>query len=229
MSLLKEILEYLEFLQLSGIQDIFFKSPIQTDTDMSNAQDELKNTDLEILKERYKNCKKCSLWKGRIKFVYGEGNPKADIMIIGEAPGANENIQGKPFVGRAGQLLTKMLAAINIARKDVYITNTVKCRPPNNRNPLTEEIAACRPYLEEQISIIKPKYFLILGRVAANTMLKLNIPMKEYRKKVYELYGAKVYVTYHPSALLRTPAWKKLAWEDLKRFRDDYFNRKENR
>ncbi len=219
MSLLKEILEYLEFLELSGIQDIFFKEQKQM-------QKSIDKPDLTELKEKYKNCKKCKLWEGRIKFVYGEGNPNADIMLIGEAPGANENIQGKPFVGRAGQLLTKMLAAINIKREDVFITNTVKCRPPGNRNPEKTEIAACRPYLEEQIAIIKPKYFLILGRVAANAMLNLNLPMKEYRKRTYSLYGAKVYVTYHPSALLRTPAWKRLAWEDLKKFRDDYFSYK---
>ncbi len=219
MSLLKEILEYLEFLELSGIQDIFFKEQKQM-------QKSIDKPDLTELKEKYKNCKKCKLWEGRIKFVYGEGNPNADIMLIGEAPGANENIQGKPFVGRAGQLLTKMLAAINIKREDVFITNTVKCRPPGNRNPEKTEIEACRPYLEEQIAIIKPKYFLILGRVAANAMLNLNLPMKEYRKRTYSLYGAKVYVTYHPSALLRTPAWKRLAWEDLKKFRDDYFSYK---
>ncbi len=224
MSLLKEILEYLEFLQLSGIQDIFFKET-KFDNDSSIAV-EKQSINLEELKEKYKDCKKCPLWRGRIKFVYGEGNPNAEIMIVGEAPGANENYQGKPFVGRAGQLLTKMLAAIDIKREEVYITNTVKCRPPNNRNPLKDEIAACRFYLEEQISIIKPKFFLILGRVAADALLHRNIPMKEYRKNTYEIYGAKAYVTYHPSALLRTPAWKKNAWIDLQRFRDDYLKSK---
>ena len=218
MSLLREILEYLEFLNLSGVQDIFFDDKglirLQTDT-----------KDLSTLKKRYANCKKCKLWEGRIKLVYGEGNPNANLMLIGEAPGASENVQGKPFVGRAGQLLTKMLAAINIKREDVFITNVVKCRPPGNRDPKREEVTACRAYLDEQLDIIKPNYILILGRVAANTLLNLNLPLREYRKDTYKIGNSKVYVTYHPSALLRTPDLKKFAWQDLKKLRDDYFDK----
>ena len=218
MSLLKEILEYLEFLGLSGIQDIFFddRGAIETLGMKKN---------ISSLRKEYKDCKKCRLWEGRIKFVYGEGNPNARLMLIAEAPGANENVQGKPFVGRAGQLLTKMLTAINIQREDVFITNVVKCRPPGNRNPKQDEIEACSFYLKEQLEIIKPDYILIMGRVAANALLNLNLPLKTYRQSTYEINNAKVYVTYHPSALLRTPDLKKFAWADLQKLRDDYFNK----
>lgn len=218
MSLLREILEYLEFLNLSGIQDIFFDD--KGSIEASNIQ-----KDISQLRKKYENCKKCKLWEGRIKFVYGAGNPDARLMLIGEAPGANENVQGKPFVGRAGQLLTKMLAAINIKREDVFITNVVKCRPPGNRNPMEDEIEACSFYLKEQLEIIKPEYILILGRVAANALLKLNLPLKTYRQKTYKINNAKVYVTYHPSALLRNPDLKKSAWIDLQKLRDDYFDK----
>jgi len=218
MSLLREILEYLEFLNLSGIQDIFFD-------DRGSIETLGMKKNISSLRKEYKDCKKCRLWEGRIKFVYGEGNPKARLMLIAEAPGANENVQGKPFVGRAGQLLTKMLAAINIQREDVFITNVVKCRPPGNRNPKQDEIDACSFYLKEQLEIIKPDYILIMGRVAANALLNLNLPLKDYRKSTYEINNAKVYVTYHPSALLRTPDLKKFAWLDLQKLRDDYFNK----
>jgi uracil-DNA glycosylase len=208
----KSLDQHFELLSLSGIDEIFIDSESEITT----------VPDLEKIKLEYTNCRKCSLAENRIKFVYGEGSQSAKLMLIGEAPGAEENISGKPFVGRAGQLLTKMLKAINIEREEVYITNVVKCRPPNNRNPLPEEIAACSEYLDEQLAVIQPELILLLGRVASEALLKQNITLGEYRKQTHIFKGIKTYVTYHPSALLRNPGWKKFAWIDLQKLRDDY-------
>ena len=209
---LKPIQQYIEYIKLSGINDVF----------LSNFSTKKPSVDLESLAKVYSNCKKCTLSTGRIKFVYGEGNPHTKLMLIGEGPGADENVTGRPFVGKAGQLLTKMLKAINIKRNEVYITNIIKCRPPENRNPLPMEIKTCLPYLEEQISIIKPVLILILGRVAADALLKMNTTLTKYRENIHFYNGIKTYVTYHPSALLRNPSWKKYAWIDLQKLRDDY-------
>ena len=176
---------------------------------------------LDNLEKRYSGCTKCPLSKNRLKFVYGEGNHSADIMIIGEGPGADENITGRPFIGEAGKLLTKMLAAINIDRQQVYICNIVKCRPPQNRTPLPNEISACLPYLEQQIRIIKPKVLLLLGKTAINTLLKQDKTIEAYRsEQPFKYKNMPVWLTFHPSALLRRPEWKKDAWADLQRFRD---------
>lgn len=204
--------QHLELLKLSGINELY----LDRTTTNNNAPD------LEILKQQYADCTKCGLSENRIKFVYGEGSSQAKLVLIGEAPGANENITGKPFVGRAGQLLTKMLQAIHIERDEVYITNVVKCRPPNNRNPLTEEIKACSPYLQEQLEFIKPDLLLLLGRVAAEALLQQKKSLSKYRENTHLFQGIKTYVTYHPSALLRNPGWKKFAWIDLQKLRDDY-------
>jgi DNA polymerase len=204
--------QHLELLRLSGINEIFIDQALPVE----------KEPDLEQLKKQYANCDKCHLSKNRIKFVYGEGSGQAKLMLIGEGPGADENISGKPFVGRAGQLLTKMLKAINIERQEVYITNVVKCRPPNNRNPFPEEIEACAPYLQEQIEIIKPGLLMLLGKVAAEALLKQKKSLSKYRENTHIFQGIKTYVTYHPSALLRNPGWKKFAWIDLQKLRDDY-------
>jgi DNA polymerase len=143
-------------------------------------------------------------------------------MLIGEGPGADEDRTGRVFVGRAGQLLTKMLQAINLERNEVYITNVVKCRPPGNRNPKPEEVECCLPYLEEQIEIIKPKLLLLLGKVAAVALFKQNRTLHSFRESNLEYHGIKTYVTYHPSALLRNPQWKKPAWIDLQKLQKDY-------
>ncbi|MGE5682057.1 MAG: uracil-DNA glycosylase [Bacillota bacterium] len=177
---------------------------------------------LEQLNELMLECHKCPLEKTRNNLVFGTGNKKADVMVVGEAPGAEEDLQGKPFVGRAGKLLTDILKAINFSREEVYITNTVKCRPPGNRNPSTEEMAVCLPYLEKQIEIIKPKMILCLGLIAASGVLKLKLPLGKMRGNVYEFGKAKVMVTYHPAALLRNPQWKRGAWEDVQKFRKLY-------
>jgi DNA polymerase len=179
--------------------------------------------DLPMLKSMIENCTKCELHKTRTNFVFGVGNPNAKVMVVGEAPGADEDKQGEPFVGRAGQLLNKMLAAINFPREEVFIANILKSRPPGNRDPQPEEIAACEPYLWKQIDIIKPKMILCAGRVAGINLLKNGIDtLAKLRGNVYDFRGAKVMVTYHPAALLRNPNWKQGAWEDLQKFRKLY-------
>jgi DNA polymerase len=168
------------------------------------------------------NCNKCRLHQGRNKFVFGTGNQDADVMVIGEGPGAEEDKQGLPFVGRAGKLLTDMLKAIKFAREEVYIGNIVKCRPPENRTPMQDEMDTCMPYLKKQCELIKPKLILCLGLTAAKGLLKKRDSLGQLRKNIYEYEGAKVIVTYHPAALLRNPHWKKDCWEDLKKFRKLY-------
>lgn len=177
---------------------------------------------LDILYDKIHNCQECALGKTRTKFVFGTGNPNADIMIIGEAPGAEEDAQGLPFVGRSGQLLTKILEAINLSRDDVFIANINKCRPPNNRRPEREEIDKCEPYLQKQIELIKPKFLLSLGLTSVDTLLKKKHRMADMRGKVLDYNGTKMLVTYHPAALLRNPNWKKKAWEDVKLLRRLY-------
>jgi len=167
-------------------------------------------------------CQKCSLGASRTNFVFGTGNPTADVMLIGEAPGAEEDKQGEPFVGRAGKLLNDILIAIKFQREEVYIANILKCRPPNNRNPLPEEMTTCMPYLMKQIGLIKPKVILCLGLVAAKGLLNLNTSLTKMRGNIYELEGIKTMVTYHPAALLRNPNWKKGCWEDVQKFRKLY-------
>jgi uracil-DNA glycosylase len=165
------------------------------------------------------SCTKCSLHLTRKNTVFGTGTNKMRLVIIGEAPGADEDETGMPFVGRAGQLLTKMLSAIGIEREDVYICNVLKCRPPNNRDPLPEEIEKCSYYLDGQLEILNPSHILALGRIAASRLLKKQLTMKEFREGSYEYKKIPVTVTYHPSALLRNPNWKYPAWDDLKRLK----------
>lgn len=182
-------------------------------------------TSINDLNNKINKCMECQLGKTRKNFVFGSGNPDADIMIIGEAPGADEDELGLPFVGRAGQLLTKIMEAIQINREEVYIANIVKCRPPNNREPEKIEVDSCEPYLKKQIDLIKPEFILSLGLTSVNTLLKKTHKMADIRGKLTDYYGIKMFVTYHPAALLRNPAWKKLVWEDVQIFRklyDDY-------
>jgi DNA polymerase len=174
---------------------------------------------LDELYSMIHECTKCSLGFTRNKFVFGVGNPNADILLIGEAPGRDEDLKGEPFVGRAGQLLDKMLAAINLSRDDVYIANILKCRPPENRDPLPDESNTCLPHLAEQIRLIKPKLICALGRIAAQILLDTKLPLSKMRGRFYDVGGAKMLATFHPAALLRNPNFKKGAWEDLKLLR----------
>jgi len=179
-------------------------------------------TTLDDLDNQICGCLKCPLGKTRINFVFGVGNPNADVVVIGEAPGADEDEQGEPFVGRAGQLLNKILEAIRFKREEVYICNILKCRPPNNRDPLPEEVELCEPYLWKQLEVIKPKMILCLGRIAGQALLKTNDSLSALRGKFLDYRGIKLMVTYHPAALLRNPNWKKPAWEDVQLFRRTY-------
>lgn len=171
-------------------------------------------------------CQKCPLGKTRKNFVFGAGNPKAKVVVVGEAPGAEEDLQGKPFVGRAGQLLTDILKAINFTREEVFICNILKCRPPENRNPLPEEIFQCEPYLFKQLELIKPKFILAVGAFAAQTLLGMKDSLGKLRGKFYDFEykggKAKLLVTFHPAALLRNPNWKRPTWEDVQLFRKEY-------
>jgi DNA polymerase len=163
------------------------------------------------------DCTRCKLHTlGRRQIVFGVGNPDADLMFVGEAPGADEDIQGIPFVGRAGQLLTKIIEAIDLKREDVYIANVIKCRPPGNRNPEQDEIDTCEPFLFRQVDIIKPKVIVALGKFAAQTLLRTLDPISRLRGRVFEYRGAKLIPTFHPAYLLRNPASKREVWEDMK-------------
>jgi len=161
-------------------------------------------------------CVKCNLAKTRTQVVYGVGNPNADLMFIGEAPGRDEDEQGKPFVGRAGQLLTDIIKAMKLTRDDVYIANVIKCRPPENRNPEPDELDACRPYIRQQVEIIQPRVIVTLGKFALQSLLEKAYGITAVRGKWLEYQGVKVMPTYHPAYLLRTPAAKKDVWEDMK-------------
>jgi len=166
------------------------------------------------------DCSRCKLHGlGRKQVVFGVGSPDADLMFVGEAPGADEDIQGIPFVGRAGQLLTKMIEAINLTRDEVYIANVIKCRPPGNRNPEPDEIEQCEPFLFQQIATVKPKVIVALGSFAAKTLLRTEESISRLRGRIYEFQGAKLIPTFHPSFLLRSPDRKRDAWEDLKKAR----------
>jgi uracil-DNA glycosylase len=165
-------------------------------------------------------CTRCKLHTlGRKQIVFGVGNPNADLMFVGEAPGRDEDEQGEPFVGRAGQLLTKIIEAINLKREDVYIANVIKCRPPENRNPEPDEVASCEPFLFRQIDAIKPKVIVALGTFAAHALLKTDTPISRLRGREYNFRGAQLVCTFHPAFLLRSPDRKRDTWEDMKKVR----------
>lgn len=199
------------------------REPVEETVNLFEDTDDWKNAKtLDELNNLIKNCTKCELHKNRNNFVFGSGNPDADVMVIGEGPGAEEDKQGLPFVGRAGQLLTDILKAIKFERNEVYIANIVKCRPPENRTPLPEEMETCIPYLKKQISLIKPKMILCLGLTAAKGLLRKKESLTALRGKFFDYEGIKVMVTFHPAALLRNPNWKRDCWEDVKKFRKMY-------
>ena len=203
---------YLE--QYKDIYDnkIIFDDKLATDNNLDSFYNEIKD------------CTKCSLSKSRTKFVFGVGNPNADIVIVGEAPGKNEDLQGEPFVGRGGKLLDKILEAINLNRKKVFILNVLKCRPPENRDPKPQEISECEPYLKKQLQLINPKLIVALGRIAAMTLLRSKDSLTNMRNKIHKYENIDLIATYHPAALLRNPNFKKPTWEDFKLIRDKYSN-----
>ena len=174
-----------------------------------------KNATLRIISDDIGDCTRCRLHKGRNKIVFGTGNVNADIMFVGEGPGADEDEQGLPFVGRAGQLLNNMINAMGLKREDVYIANVVKCRPPGNRTPEKDECDTCSPFLMGQIEAVKPKIIVALGAVAAKNLLAMNDSMANLRGRIYDFKNTKLAVTYHPAYLLRDPRQKAEAWKDL--------------
>jgi DNA polymerase len=183
-------------------------------------------TTLDSIRAEMGDCQRCKLAPKRTNLVFGSGNPDAELVFVGEAPGFDEDQQGLPFVGRAGQLLTKIIESINIKREDVYICNVLKCRPPDNRNPEPDEVAACNPFLRKQLATIRPKVVCCLGTFAAQTVLQMAAPISKLRGKFFDMDGMRVIATFHPAYLLRSPEKKREVWEDMKQIRAELFRLK---
>ncbi len=178
------------------------------------------NLGLKQIEREVASCVKCSLHRGRSQTVFGEGSPRAELMFVGEAPGAEEDRQGRPFVGQAGQLLTKIIESIGLRREEVYIANVIKCRPPGNRGPLPEEVHTCSPYLVRQITLIRPRIICALGRYATLVLVRKEESLSLLRGRFYDYQGIPVMPTFHPAYLLRNPSAKRLVWEDMKKIRN---------
>ena len=216
----RALTERIRYYNELGIYDFYRREPNSDLPRESEASVIVENPDpallLRTIREDLGDCTRCPLHRqGRKQIVFGVGNPNAELMFIGEAPGADEDQQGEPFVGRAGQLLNNMIKAMGIQREDVYIANIIKCRPPGNRTPEREECETCSPFLMRQIAAIKPKVIVALGAVAAKTLLAISAPMSELRGRWFDFRGTKLAVTYHPAFLLRDPRQKKETWKDL--------------
>ncbi len=207
---------------------LFTNESIETNSTIeSTVSDAWETTaSLHDLNSAINTCQKCALGGTRHKFVFGSGNPQADVIFIGEAPGADEDRMGEPFVGKAGELLTKILTAIEFTRDQVYICNILKCRPPQNRDPLPDEVALCKPYLFKQLDLIQPKIICCLGRVAAQVLLETTESLSQLRGRWIPFRGAQLMVTYHPAALLRNPALKRDTWQDVQRLQQFYQEQK---
>lgn len=193
------------------------QSLAQSTDDLASRQVHIARLDWQALQTEVASCQACQLARTRNNTVFGAGNKAADLLIVGEAPGAEEDRQGLPFVGRAGQLLTEMLLAIGLQREQVFIANTLKCRPPNNRDPVFDEVSKCQPFLSRQVALIQPKVILALGRIAAQNLLNSDLSLGRLRGRAhnYMATGIPVYVSYHPAYLLRSPQEKAKAWQDL--------------
>jgi len=201
--------------QEAGMTEFVLAAPREAVVRQAKATDD-KTAGLEALRREVLKCERCDLAKTRTNVVFGAGSAQAKLVFVGEAPGGDEDLQGLPFVGRAGQLLTKIIEAMGMKRSDVYIANILKCRPPNNRAPLPAEILACEENVRRQIEVIKPKVICTLGKFASQTLLKTERPISALRGKFQEYSGIKVMPTFHPAYLLRNPSDKKLVWEDMK-------------
>ena len=220
--IIKELIKAMEFYQKVGFEwfpvkeDNFNKimSDVLSSEKQENYADPDKQSFLNSLRDEIGDCQLCRLSKGRRNIVFGEGNPEAKIMFIGEGPGREEDIQARPFVGDAGQVLTNLIRKMGLKRKEVYIANIVKCRPPNNRDPEEDEKAACSPFLEKQIEIIKPGIIIALGRIAAHTLTGSSIPITKLRGNFFKYKDIPVMPTFHPAYLMRNPRDKWLTWED---------------
>lgn len=210
---LKEIInsvkKYIEIERVLGQEDFIYR------------EKKKKIPSLDTLKQETLHCKRCDLCQTRTNVVFGAGNPRAKLMFVGEAPGMDEDLQGIPFVGKAGRLLTKIIEAMGLKRKDVYISNILKCRPPNNRNPLPTEILTCEEYLFRQIEIIRPQVICALGKFAAQTLLRSQDSITRLRGKFVDFRGSRLMPTFHPAYLLRNPSDKRLVWEDMKKIKKE--------
>ena len=217
--IIKDLRSYLEYMKGLGIEELPVsegpKKVPHTPSVLPRA-----NFTLEEVRKELGDCRRCKLHRTRRNLVFGEGDEKAKLMFIGEGPGYDEDVQGRPFVGRAGQLLTRIIQSIKLQREEVYITNVIKCRPPQNRNPDADEIRSCEPFLFRQIRVIRPRVICALGTFAAQTLLKSTGKITALRGKSYEVEGIRIVPTYHPAFLLRNPDKKKEAWEDMKRVLD---------
>ena len=203
---MREVIDQLNFFGELGVTHLNLENLNRTPT-------------LEEIREEIGDCKRCKLHRGRRNIVFGVGNPEADLMFVGEAPGADEDAQGIPFVGRAGQLLTRIIKAIGLQREQVYIANILKCRPPGNRDPERDEVESCEGFLFQQIQTIDPMLVVALGRYAAQTLLQTKTAISRIRGKFYPYRGGLLIPTFHPSYLLRNPSAKRQVWEDMKAIR----------
>lgn len=209
----------LRTLKEDGIQEIY-RNPARPA--QSSAKIDPPSGEWEKLRAQALGCTRCTeLYPTRTNVVFGSGNTKAQLMFVGEAPGADEDAQGLPFVGAAGQLLTKIIESIGLNREEVYIANVLKCRPPSNRKPAPQEIHNCQPYLEEQIRMVSPRIICALGTFAAQTLLKTEKSISQIRGKFFDSHGAKLIPTFHPAYLLRNPGDKRLVWEDMKKIKKE--------
>jgi uracil-DNA glycosylase len=211
--LVEEVRAWLAWAEESGLQNL---APPRRKAEPEWSQPTVKLPLLEAVRSEIGECTRCKLHRGRTNIVFGVGNPEARLMFVGEAPGEDEDLQGYPFVGKAGQLLTKMIEAMGLRREDVYICNTVKCRPPNNRNPEPDELLACEPFLKGQLGAVKPEAIVTLGKFAAQALLREQTPITRLRGQWREYEGVPVMPTFHPAYLLRSPGEKGKVWEDLK-------------
>jgi uracil-DNA glycosylase family 4 len=202
--IIRSLKTYMEGERLAGIEEFYLEPSVKTNS-------------LDGLHRQVLDCRRCPLYKTRTNPVFGEGNPKARLVFVGEAPGREEDIQGLPFVGRAGLLLTKIIEAMGLTRRDIYICNVLKCRPPQNRNPLPSEIIACQSYLRQQLETIKPRVICCLGKFACQVLSNQDMPITKLRGSFRDFCGIKVMPTFHPAYLLRNPQAKRLVWEDMQK------------
>jgi uracil-DNA glycosylase len=217
----QQLAEHLRYLATLGVDGLGRDPQWSRPPEFSQERPASRVNLLTAIREEIGDCTRCKLHRlGRSQVVFGVGNPEADLMFVGEAPGHDEDAQGIPFVGRAGQLLTKIIEAIGLKRDDVYIANVIKCRPPENRNPEPDEVATCQPFLFRQIESIAPKVVVALGSFAAKTLLSTEAPISRLRGRVYDLKGARLVCTFHPAYLLRSPDRKRDTWEDMKKVRE---------
>jgi uracil-DNA glycosylase len=214
-----ELAAQLDFFRSIGVTALEIPSaapkPAQSSTPMT--------VTLQTIRDEMGDCRRCKLAPLRTNLVFGSGNSNADLVFVGEAPGSDEDQKGLPFVGRAGQLLTKIIESIDLKREDVYICNVLKCRPPENRNPEPDEVASCNPFLRKQLAAIGPKVVCCLGTFAAQTVMQTSAPISKLRGKFHDIDGIRVIATFHPAYLLRSPDKKRDVWEDMKQIRAELF------